>query len=52
MINEKVIVIRSSDNFYFFKKVLDKMTWKHKWKRYASLKHRGSMFFTRGNKRI
>ena len=52
LVNEKVLITRSSSQILLFKQVRNEDTQIKEWKCYRTLNHRGFIFFNKGNRRI
>ena len=52
LINNKALVVRSSDKIFFFKREKDEDTEVYSWQLYETLKHKGLIYYIKGNVRI
>ena len=52
MFASECLIVRSSDNIFFFKQMVDVMTKVESWKLFHTIKCRGFIFYIKGNIRI
>ena len=52
LINETVLIARSSNQILFFKLELDEFTGSSNWNNYYTIEEGGNIFYIKGNKRI